>query len=201
MWGYLSIPLGFLLGSIPAAFIVGKACRKIDLCAEGDGHISATAVYRNVGLVPFIITVVIDVAKGAAAVLVACLLTEQGPVMLAAGVMALVGHCWSVFMKVRGGLGGTVIIGVLLGLAWWQLLICIAVTGVVFFIIRRSTLSTVLLTVFMAIALYLTRNDWLIAVFPLVLLAIQFIKRLTLKEAPGKPEYKNDLFSDLKRMK
>jgi acyl phosphate:glycerol-3-phosphate acyltransferase len=201
MWALLSIPLGYLLGSFPSTYLIGKAVKKVDLCAEGDGHVSATAVYRNVGRIPFVITVALDVAKGAVAVLISSLLTADVPVILAAGAMAMVGHCWSVFIRFRGGLGGTVIIGVLFGLAWWQLLISISVMAIIFFITRKSTLATVLLTVFMAIALYFTRNDWLTTAFPFILLAIQFVKRATLKGKRGKADYKNDLFSDMKRVK
>ncbi len=199
MWGYLSIPLGYLIGSIPTAVIFGRLMGKIDLCAEGDGHISATAVYRNFGTVPFVSNVAIDIAKGAAAVLLAYLISGDLPVVMAAGAMAVVGHCWSVFMKFRGGLGGTVIIGVLVGFAWWQALICLVAMGIIFFILHRSTLCTILLAVFMVIALYITKNDWLAATFPLILLAIQFLKRLTVKKHGS--EYKNNLLSDLKRVK
>jgi len=201
MWGYLSIPLGYMLGSIPTTFIIGKALSRIDLCTEGDGHISATAVYRKIGLFPFIINIIIDVGKGAAAVLLAGLITQELLLIIAAGVMAIVGHCWSVFIKFRGGLGGTVIIGTLLAFGWWQMLICLVITGVILFIVRRSTISTVLLALFMAIALYLTRTNWLAATFPVALLAVQFIKRWTVKGKSDKAEYKNNMFSDLKRVK
>lgn len=101
----ISVILGYLLGSIPSAYIVGRLVGKIDVREEGDGRISASVVHRKLGLLPFLLVVVMDVVKGAIAVIIAGLLTDSLIVVLLSGFAAVLGHNWSVFLKFKGGVG------------------------------------------------------------------------------------------------
>ena len=74
----LVVVSGYLLGSIPSAYLIGRFWAKIDLRQEGDGHVSATAVYREVGRIAFILNLIVDAAKGVLAVYLATLLTDSG---------------------------------------------------------------------------------------------------------------------------
>lgn len=186
----ISVILGYLLGSIPSAYIVGRLVGKIDVREEGDGRISASVVHRKLGLLPFLLVVVMDVVKGAIAVIIAGLLTDSLIVVLLSGFAAVLGHNWSVFLKFKGGLGATVTYGVLVTLVWWQTLIAAAVGGILFFTIKKSGLGTaVLIGIITAILLaqYLRWNGPLILVpYPLVLILLMVLKRIQIRIAPIK---------------
>src|SRR4030043_424626 len=123
----IAVVLGYLIGSIPSAYIIGRLMGKIDVRQEGDGRISAAAVHRKLGVVPFVLVVIMDVGAGVLAVLIAKMLTESLIAVLIAGFASVVGHNWSVFLKFKGGLGATTIYGVLVSLVWWQLLAMAAI--------------------------------------------------------------------------
>ncbi|MGB8707686.1 MAG: glycerol-3-phosphate acyltransferase [Dehalococcoidia bacterium] len=177
----IAVVLGYLLGSIPSAYIIGRLMGKIDVRQEGDGRISASAVHKRLGVVPFVLVVIMDVGEGVLAVLVARMLTESLIVVLIAGFAAVVGHNWSVFLKFKGGLGATTIWGVLVCLVWWQFLAVAAVAFILFLIIRKSGLSTAVLIIGLSIVLlvqYLFQNTPLILViYPLVLILLMVLKR------------------------
>ena len=102
----------FFIGSIPTGQLIAKS-RGIDLKKKGSGNIGATNVLRTAGKWPALFTLIGDIAKGAAAVLLGRYL---GVAPLQAGIMglcAIVGHNFSVFLKFRGGKGVATSIGVL----------------------------------------------------------------------------------------
>jgi glycerol-3-phosphate acyltransferase PlsY len=184
--------LGYLIGSIPSAYIIGRLMGKIDLRREGDGRISAAAVHRSLGLVPFLLVVIMDVGEGAVAVLIARMLTDSLVATMIAGFAAVVGHDWSVFLKFKGGLGATTTCGVLLALVWWQTLVGAAVAGIfLFFMRKKSGLSTAILISGVSLILlgqYLFQNGPLILVFyPLILILLMILKKFQTRIAPIKP--------------
>jgi glycerol-3-phosphate acyltransferase PlsY len=112
-----AILAGYLLGAIPFAYIAGRLFRKVDIRRVGGGNVGATNVMREVGTAAGIGVFALDVAKGAAAVLVAQALGVSQIVVFSAGLAAVVGHSWPVFLKFSGGKGGATTIGVFWGLA------------------------------------------------------------------------------------
>jgi acyl phosphate:glycerol-3-phosphate acyltransferase len=187
----ISVVLGYIIGSIPSAYIIGRLLGKIDVRQEPDGRISASAVHRKLGNLPFLLVVVMDVGEGVLSVIVATLLTHSQPVVLLAGFAAVVGHDWSVFMKFRGGLGATTTYGVLVAVAWWQTLIAAAVAGIIYFTAKKSGLSTAILIAALTIILlvqYLLKLGPLILVpYPVALILLMLLKSFQIKVAPLKP--------------
>jgi glycerol-3-phosphate acyltransferase PlsY len=187
----ISIVLGYILGSIPSAYIIGRLLGKIDVRQEPDGRVSASAIHRKLGNLPFLLVIVMDVGEGVLSVIVATLLTHSQPVVLLAGFAAVVGHDWSVFMKFRGGLGATTTYGVLVAVAWWQTLIVAAVAGIIYFTAKKSGLSTAILIAALTIILlvqYLLKLGPLILVpYPVALILLMLLKRFQIKVAPLKP--------------
>jgi glycerol-3-phosphate acyltransferase PlsY len=181
------VALGYLLGSIPSAYIIGRLMGKIDMRQESDGRISASAVHKKLGVIPFLLVVVMDVGEGASAVLIAQLLTDSMIVVLIAGFMAVVGHNWSVFLKFKGGLGATTTYGVLVALVWWQTLIGAAVAGILFFTTKKSGLSTAILIIMVSIVLLvqnLFQNGPLVlAIYPIILILLMVLKRFQISRA------------------
>ena len=137
----LCIPIALLLGATPSAFIVAMLAGKIDIRDEPDGKISAAAVYRRVGLMPFIAVVFMDIGKAALAVLIAQWLKAGPMLVMLAGVIAIVSHQWSFFLRLQGGRGATVMGGVLLCICTVPTLIGAAVAGLLALITRNSSSS------------------------------------------------------------
>jgi glycerol-3-phosphate acyltransferase PlsY len=104
--------LGYGLGSLPLGFLVANQLRGIDLRHVGSGNVGAANVYRTAGARLAILVVLVDVAKGAGSVLLAGRLTSGGIEPVAAGLAAIVGHIFPVWLRFRGGKGVATACGV-----------------------------------------------------------------------------------------
>jgi glycerol-3-phosphate acyltransferase PlsY len=108
----------YLLGSIPFGLILGKIFGSGDVRAEGSGNIGATNVARVAGPLAGILTLLLDGAKGAAAVLLAERYSNGSAMwMIIAGLAALIGHCFPIWLKFKGGKGVATAAGVYLALS------------------------------------------------------------------------------------
>jgi glycerol-3-phosphate acyltransferase PlsY len=104
--------ISFILGSIPFGIIIAKA-KGVDLKKVGSGNVGATNVLRSLGKWPAILTLLGDVLKGTAAVAIGRYL-GVGPVYEGlAGISAILGHNFSLFLGFRGGKGVATSLGVL----------------------------------------------------------------------------------------
>lgn len=110
----LALALAYLLGSIPFALIAGKL-HGVDLREAGSGNLGATNVFRTLGRTAGVAVMMLDIAKGAAAVLVAVALTNN-PWPLAAAALAILGHVFPVWTHFKGGKGVAVGAGAMIGL-------------------------------------------------------------------------------------
>jgi glycerol-3-phosphate acyltransferase PlsY len=182
--------LGYLLGSIPSAYIVGRLIGEIDLRNHADGRISASVINKRLGILPFLLVVVMDVGKGALAVVIAGLVTHSLVVVLISGFTSVAGHNWSVFLKFKGGLGATVTYGVLVAIVWWQMLVAAAVGGILYFTLHKSGLSTVVVIAVISIILlvqyFLGSGPLILVPYPIVLIILMLLKRFQIKVAPIK---------------
>lgn len=105
-WAFPSaIAIGYLLGSFPTGLVAGRLARGIDVREYGSGNTGFTNVLRTVGARWGIAVLVLDLAKGAAPVLIARVLSDEPYVQAVAGLAAAVGHDWPVFIGFRGGRG------------------------------------------------------------------------------------------------
>jgi glycerol-3-phosphate acyltransferase PlsY len=108
----------YLLGSIPFGLILGKIFASGDVRKEGSGNIGATNVARVAGPLAGILTLLLDGAKGAAAVLLAERYSNGSALwMIIAGLAALIGHCFPIWLKFKGGKGVATAAGVYLALS------------------------------------------------------------------------------------
>jgi glycerol-3-phosphate acyltransferase PlsY len=117
---YLLIAAGYLLGSIPFGVILTRMFGAGDLRQIGSGNIGATNVLRTGRKGLAAATLVLDGAKGAVAVLLARhFVPELGDhAAMIAGAAAMIGHCYPVWLKFRGGKGVATLLGLALALAW-----------------------------------------------------------------------------------
>src|SRR5450631_3504002 len=108
----------YFLGSIPFGLIVARIFAKTDVREEGSGNIGAANVTRVAGPLPGILTLFLDAAKGALAVLLAARITNHNATaMMLAADIALLGHCYPVWLRFKGGKGVATGLGVFTALA------------------------------------------------------------------------------------
>jgi acyl phosphate:glycerol-3-phosphate acyltransferase len=107
----LSVLLGYLAGSVPFAFLLARRAG-IDVRIVGSGNVGAANVLRTTGAWRGVLVMALDVAKGAAAVLVAGAATGAAPVVALTGAAAVVGHIYPVWLRFHGGKGVAVAAGV-----------------------------------------------------------------------------------------
>ena len=109
--------IGYLLGSVPFGMVLTRAMGLGNLREIGSGNIGATNVLRTGSKKAAALTLLLDGAKGAVAVLLARATAGEDAAQLAA-LMAMLGHCYPVWLKFQGGKGVATYIGVVLALAW-----------------------------------------------------------------------------------
>ncbi|MEH6644540.1 glycerol-3-phosphate 1-O-acyltransferase PlsY [Sulfitobacter sp.] len=109
--------IGYLLGSIPFGVVVARAMGLGNLRNIGSGNIGATNVLRTGSKPAAVATLLLDGAKGAVALLLARAVSGEDAAQLAA-LMAMIGHCYPVWLKFNGGKGVATFLGILLALAW-----------------------------------------------------------------------------------
>jgi glycerol-3-phosphate acyltransferase PlsY len=111
---WLIIILGYLLGSIPTAYIAGHILKGDDIRQMGDENMGAANAFRELNRKAGIVVGIIDVGKGALPVLIAQATNMSQIVVMFTGAAAVIGHNWPVFIGFRGGRGASTTIGVLL---------------------------------------------------------------------------------------
>jgi len=135
--GVLSIIIGYLLGSIPAAYIVSRLRKGIDIRDVGSRNMGGANVMREIGTHEGVFVGLFDVAKGAGAILIAQALNVSELWVFGAGFGALVGHSFPVFAGFRGGWGAATAIGIFFVLAPTATLVVLAVVAIPFFTTRK----------------------------------------------------------------
>ena len=100
----LAVTVGYLVGSIPFAFLLSRQ-RGIDLRRAGSGNVGASNVLRTTGARAAVLAMVLDGAKGSIAVLVAQLLSAGPVVAVIAAFASVIGHVYPIWLRFRGGKG------------------------------------------------------------------------------------------------
>ena len=139
--GILGIIIGYLLGSIPTAYIVSRLRKGIDIRNVGSGNMGAANVMREIGTPEGIFVGLIDIAKGAGAILITQALNISELWVFGAGFAALVGHNFPVFAGFRGGRGSATVIGIFLVLAPQAMLVTLVIVAIPFFTTRKFSVA------------------------------------------------------------
>lgn len=169
------IAVGYLLGGISWALIIGKIFYKVDVRKEGSGNLGATNVFRVLGAKAAIATLVLDASKGAAAVGFAyAVFSASGEVaqqwaMILATMAAILGHSYSPYIRFAGGKGVATAAGALLVLTPhpWPILLLTFMLVVVLF--RMVSLASVIIAVeYPLLCVFFYPGDWLIIGFSVV---------------------------------
>lgn len=130
-------PLSYLIGGIPFGLLIAKFFYHTNIRQHGSGNPGATNVWRVLGKKPGITTLILDILKGVGAVLLAKYFRPgDSPAAIGAGLLAIIGHNWSPFLKFKGGKGVATSAGVFLALL--PLHMSMAIAGfLIFFLTTR----------------------------------------------------------------
>ncbi len=152
---YLSI-IAYLLGSIPFGLLFARLFARKDIRQVGSGNIGATNVTRVAGPLPGILTLLFDAGKGALAVLIAARVTNHSASsMMLAAIVALLGHCYPIWLRFRGGKGIATGLGVFSALAPFAGLSSLAIFIIVALAWRYASLASVAAAAAMPLLVYL----------------------------------------------
>ena len=144
--------VGYLVGSISSGYLVGKIYRNVDLRTVGSGSTGATNTFRTLGTGAGLLVALLDIVKGSLAVVFAQLVFPEGAALrplaeAVAAVCAVVGHCWPVTLRGRGGRGVATGFGALLFVAtpaWATAVAAFAIVLALTRIVSVSSLASVI---------------------------------------------------------
>lgn len=174
--------VGYGLGSIPFGLLLTRAAGLGDVRAIGSGNIGATNVLRTGNKKLAAATLLLDLLKGTAAVLVVRVLMPGVPeANTLAGIAAFLGHLFPIWLGFKGGKGVATYIGVLLGLFWPAVLIFAGVWIAVAYFSRYSSLAALIATVVVPLALWALGENILAAMFALLTVIVWMKHRANIR--------------------
>lgn len=152
----VAVIIGYLLGSIPTAYMAGRWLAGIDITQHGSGNVGGTNTLRVLGPLPALLVIIVDIGKGIIGIVVAGrLLGLQAAIAFSAALGAVLGHNWSLYLKFKGGKGIAVTVGITLYLfwhtAWLVLLVAVAVGAMTRYVSLASLTYAVLMPMVMAV--------------------------------------------------
>ena len=139
--------LSYLLGSIPNGLIFGKLIWKKDLRKIGSGNIGATNAWRNLGKPAGLLIFALDFFKGALSVFIAQNFSGEPVIMILAGLFAILGHSFSLFLKFHGGKGVATGLGVIAMLMPKVTAIVFLIWLVIVFVTRYVSLGSIVASI------------------------------------------------------
>ena len=161
----LIIIVSYFLGSLPTGFLVGKYLKDIDLRTIGSGSTGATNVLRNIGKWPALFVFIIDVGKGLFAVKIAQYYTDQGLIEVIAGISAITGHIWPLWLKGRGGKAVATGLGMFLALSWKVGLASLGIFLIVLSKTKFVSLSSISAAILLPVFMFLFLEDFMHSYF------------------------------------
>ncbi len=138
MTDFLIACAAYLMGTFPSAFIIGKVFKGLDIRTSGSGNVGAMNTAREVGLLPGILTMLLDLLKALLAVYLAIRFGNAGFMPLLAGLLAVTGHNYNLFLGFKGGKGLASLAGVLILLAPFTILYLLLLYLILIFLIKDT---------------------------------------------------------------
>ncbi len=211
----IAIVIAYLLGSIPSAYIAVRLIKGKDIRQMGGGNVGARNAVQQAGIGAGVAVGILDVGKGAAAVAIAqwLLNVPVGAITIAqyslgapetfvllAGVAAIAGHIWSIYLKFAGGNGLTPTLGVLAVLMPTEILITLAITLILIIITRNPVLSINIGLISVPLSAWLLEKSGVLVTFSTIVLLMLILHFLpTAKAAVAEAGSKQNLVNELLR--
>ena len=201
--GVIAVLIGYLLGSTPSAYIATRLVTGKDIRQLGGGNVGGLNTLREVGAWPAAAVSIVDVCKGSAAVAIAYWLLDLSlAFVLLAGLGAVIGHNWMVWLKFRGGKGMGPAMGALFVLlplyGYWQgLLILLGIILAIFIFTHNVALGMGIGLLFLPLIIWLGTKSGTATIIAIILglvIAMKFLP--TARAAWAKVENKKDFVFD-----
>ncbi len=193
--GMIVAVIAYLLGSINSAYIITRLMIGKDIRRLGGGNAGGRNVFREVGLRAAIPVAIFDVGKGAASVAIAYRLLnvplyEINVFVLLAGLVAVAGHMWSVYLRFTGGNGLAASIGALAMILPQGLLIVLGIMLVLTVFTRNPVLSLNIGLLSLPVSAWFLEQSWPLVIFSVLLITIMILNfiptaRTALADAGG----------------
>ncbi len=195
----MAVIIGYLLGSIPFAYIVGRLIKGVDIRRVGGGNMGALNTMREIGTVAGLAVLFADMGKGLLAILIAQWLGVSLIFVFITGFAAVVGHNWPVFLRFKGGRGAATTLGVLLALAPVEFAISFAIMLIVVLVTSNFRLAMGIGIALLPLILWWFGNESSLIIYSLALpLFLGFKNMLTLKRELATVRDKKTLIIDKK---
>jgi len=175
----LIILLSYLIGSIPFGVVIGRLYQ-IDITKYGSGNIGMTNVLRTLGTGPGLAVLVLDLLKGTVATYLGILFLKDPLLIVLTGLAAILGHMFSIFLKLKGGKGAAVGLGVLLAVAPDVFFFAALLVIAIILITRYVSLASIIGPVFVAGLMFYARKP-----LPYTLSAVLVAVLMILKHIPN----------------
>jgi len=198
--GLAAVIIGYLVGSIPTAYIVGRLTRGVDIRKIDTGNVGTASTMRAIGIWQGFVVGIVDIGKGAAAVVVACVLLGinipwvlgGNPWVLGAGFAAFLGHNYPIYIRFKGGQGAATMIGVFAALTIWATLAACAVIIIIMVINRRVILFRIFFSLLLGgptlpIFIWIFDRDWVLVVYSVVFILFMIGKNWRGVKSPKNP--------------
>lgn len=181
----VSAAFAYLIGSFPTSYLVAKYTGGVDILTVGSGNAGATNVFRAVGKIPAIATLVIDILKG---VFVVTILFRLSYYPYLADVLqkdfyigflaftVVAGHIWSVFLKFKGGKGVATTLGVAIAVTPMALIPSFIIWAIVFFTTNYMSLASVIALISFPIAVTFVSYSFYTVLFAVIICGIGIYK-------------------------
>jgi glycerol-3-phosphate acyltransferase PlsY len=167
----LVVILCYLIGSIPFSYLSGKFLAHTDVRSQGSGNVGATNVYRTSGTWAGLLAFLGDLLKGALAAWLG--LTIGGPLLAGiCSLAAVIGHCYPLFLKFRGGKAAATAGGVVLFLMPKVGLILLLLFIIVVAVTRYVSLASLTVAILLPVIAYLLHNPWQYTVLSALMMLI-----------------------------
>lgn len=173
MMGIISIIIGYVLGSLSGAIILSKIKKTADPRTTGSGNAGATNVLRSSGLSQAAIVMLIDIAKGLLAVIIARLFDVTAATLSLVALAAVIGHIFPVYFKFKGGKGVATMMGCLLGLSPLVGILSIIIWAATVYVSKYASLASIVTALAAVLLTFIFGNS--AYSFSLLLIAILVI--------------------------
>lgn len=151
------IAFAYILGSVPFGLVIGRVFYRVDIREYGSGNIGATNCYRTLGVAAGVSVLLADLLKGFIPVTIAKFVLESSPelvpiISVMAGLSAIIGHSYSIFMKLAGGKGMSTAAGLIIALWPWATPLLVGLWIIIVALTRYVSLASIITAVALPVA-------------------------------------------------
>ncbi|MCX7917967.1 MAG: glycerol-3-phosphate 1-O-acyltransferase PlsY [bacterium] len=183
--------LSYLTGSIPFGYLICKLIKKIDIRQYGSGNIGATNVYRVCGWKLGILVLIFDILKGFIPVFVGKICKFSNPIIFGGGILSILGHSFSLFLKGKGGKGVATSFGVIIGLLPIPALLSFLTWIIVVFLTKYVSLGSIAGAFFLPFfTFFYTKDPFLLWISIFIFILIVYTHRKNINRFFNKKENK-----------